>query len=217
MCASTSAVAAVWPCWCCTVLVIAHTPWQTRRKANQKKAEICLWVGHKYSSVWSAEIWEARVNASVLFAPFRRKPHSPLNRYGLFFLHKMAAVLSAAWQSSRCLCARRDGESPVPPHSRSAHRQLAVLLFWLDILPCSRTDDPPCGLKSKRSCHRNAQVSPIARVAHLTQWMCVSYQPPLTHIHPGAPQTLVGYLILFPTTISDTRLVIKWSGHKLNQ
>lgn len=77
--------------------------------------------------------------------------------------HKMAAVLSAAWQSRSVLGARRDGgkslwvcPAPSAPQRR-AHLAL-VMVRKSSFAPVN--GEQPCGLKKRRGCHRNARLSP---------------------------------------------------------
>lgn len=128
--------------------------WWKKRKANQNKAEISLSlpVGLVRSSVSGSQIHKARVNTSgwASFAPVRRKPRSPLNRYMLlFFLHKMAAVLSAAWQPSGCVCVH-GGTRRLCPSSfpLCTPARLAVLFLFRHPVVLV-TGDEPCGLKKQ--------------------------------------------------------------------
>ena len=198
-----STVAAVWPCWCCTVADYrAHAMKNTTRNNSIDYSPTTPRLS--CSSVPSVKIWEARVNyPDTVFIRLLSKetpqPVEPIRAFFFFFffLHKMAAVLSAAWQSSGCLWARRGRGSLrsllVPaPHTGELVRAVLGWRSWL----VSVTGGQPCGLNSKGSCHRNAQVSPQACVAHLTQWMGVSYHlPPPSHSisHPYSPQGATDY------------------------
>lgn len=100
--------------WRLAILVLRGVDEKSAKRIKIKLKSLSLPVGLVRSSVSGSQIHKARVNTSgwASFAPVRRKPRSPLNRYMLlFFLHKMAAVLSAAWQPSGCVCARRDSET----------------------------------------------------------------------------------------------------------
>lgn len=117
-------------------------------------------------------------------------PRSPLKRHGsIFFFFSSTkwqpCCRQAAWQSSGCVCASAEGtgEPPRPPSfflvpaplTPGVARRAPVRRGSGSRL--SRLNgDLPCGLKSKGSCHRNAQVCPplslpsfVACVAHLTR------------------------------------------------
>lgn len=126
-----SAVSAVWPCWCCTVPNIAHTP--LKPQSTVKLGSFT----HTHCSVVLSGL--CSLCKSVFYAflpPPLKEPSEPVKPIRAFFLHKMAAVLSAAWQSRGCLCcARRETRSllVIAPHTGSSPR----CCFGLDIMSCS--------------------------------------------------------------------------------
>lgn len=101
-------------------------------------------------------------------------PRSPLKRHGsiFFFLHKMAAVLSAGSLAVQrlCVCERggNGGASPssffflVPAPLTPGVARRAPVRRGSGSRLARLNGDLPCGLKSKGSCHRNAQVSPLS-------------------------------------------------------
>lgn len=123
MCASTSAAAAVLALRCAGSR--AHTTDCTQRKASGDYSPSRTRAA---GSPRSTTIWRFGVNASdvcFLLAPrFEGNPAAHCADTGFFPLFFL--LLSTKWQpccrqpgSPAAVCARRDGQPAVPPHSRS--------------------------------------------------------------------------------------------------
>lgn len=130
-----SAVAAVWPCWCRALLLIVT--WKKRRQSEAERSSDGSGIRtHALLGAVGAYLGKACVNTVPVFSQLpsfyrKKKPRFLLNRYGLFPPHKMAAVLSAAWQSRSVLWAWRDGGSlwvcPVP-YTPQRRARLALVM-----------------------------------------------------------------------------------------
>lgn len=138
--------------WRLAILVLRGVDEKSAKRIKIKLRSLSPPVGLVRSSVSGSQIHKARVNTSgwASFAPVRRKPRSPLNRYMLlFFLHKMAAVLSAAWQPSGCVCVHGGTRRLCPSSFPLCTRARLAVLFLFRHPVVLVTGDEPCGLKKQ--------------------------------------------------------------------
>lgn len=139
-----------------------------KKKRAQSEARIKLRRFHCFpppflSSVEYKDLgsWRKRTGYRFYLPPFRRKLCSPLNRHGFFS--------STKWQpccrqpgSPAALCERGGtggASSSLFPQRTPACSPCSCCFGWRSCLAPAK-DDQSCGLKSKRGCHRNAQLSP---------------------------------------------------------
>lgn len=171
-----STVAAVWPCCCCCCTAADYqrnAPWKNTTRNNSRDYSPSS-PRPSCSPDPSVKIGEARVNYpdTVFIRLLSKETPQPVEPIRVFFFS------STKWQpccrqpgSPAAVCERGgDGGSLrsllVPaPHTGELARAVLGWRSWLVAV----TGGQPCGLNSKGSCHRNAQVSPQACVAHLTQ------------------------------------------------
>lgn len=182
-----SAVAAVWPCWCCGADDRAHA---TKNTAQREQEQNCAYCAGRARSPLPAVrkrfdklVWMCLLLA--LFTPFEGNPAARWTDTGFFFS-------CTKWQP----CCRQPG-GPAAACVRGGTRSLRCLLVpalhtgsspgcWFGLTSCLVlvTGEQPCGLKAKgvaietrrfphSSCGTPDAVSPVF--------------PAFTHAHPGAP------------------------------
>lgn len=161
VCAPTSAQ------WLLPGHVVLHTAGyraHAMKTTNPNTDEIIVRVRLILSSPRSVKIWKAGVKQSDtgFICPLSKETPQPVEPIRAFFS-------STKWQpccrqpgSPAAVCAEGRGVSgpSLFPLCTPAALRTVVVVFSETSRFVLVTGDQPCGLKSKRSCHRNAQVSP---------------------------------------------------------